>query len=103
MDRDKSNKLDRSGDWLLRKIISQCDTGEVKIADKNGEDVRIIDLTKFSYHFVKPPGNEGPASSVKTGRSVKDYRGYVKESFEEAFSPDPMVTIPEDGSDSNDQ
>ena len=88
---------------MLRKIISQCDTGEVKIADKNGEDVRIVDLTKFSYHFVKPPGNESPASSVKYKRPAKDYRGHVKESSEEAFSPDPMETIPEDDSDTNDQ
>ena len=40
----------------------------MKIADKNGEDVRIIDLAKFSYHFVKPPKSTGPASPVKTAK-----------------------------------
>ena len=29
----KSNAVDKSSEWLLRKIVSQCDTGEVKIAD----------------------------------------------------------------------
>ena len=75
---------------MLRKIISQCDTGEVKIADKNGEDVRIVDLAKYSYHFVKPPISEGPASSVKPRKEPED----------EEESPDHMEGIQEEDSES---
>ena len=57
----KSNDYDKSQAWLVRQVIAQCDTGEVKIADKNGEDVRIIDLAKYCYHFVKPPSKDKPA------------------------------------------
>ena len=51
----KSNEVAKSDVWLPRKIEAQCDTGEVRIAAADGSDSRIIDLTKFSYHFIKPP------------------------------------------------
>jgi hypothetical protein len=37
-------------------------TGEVRISDGQGNDQRIIDLTKFSYHFIKPPQTAGVSS-----------------------------------------
>ena len=43
--------------WMLRKITAQCDTGEVKIQDRFGENEEIIDLTRYSYHWVRPPGS----------------------------------------------
>ena len=55
----KSNDVARSDTWLLRRIESQCDTGEVRIAAQDGSDSRIIDLTQYSYHFVKPPSSVG--------------------------------------------
>ena len=40
---------------MLRRIVAQCDTGEVKVVDKDGNDEQIIDLTKKAYHWVRPP------------------------------------------------
>ena len=51
----KSNEVAKSDVWLPRKIEAQCDTGEVRICAADGSDSRVIDLTKFSYHFIKPP------------------------------------------------
>ena len=67
----KSNEVDRAGEWLLRKIVAQCDTGEVKIADKDGNDERIIDLLKYSYHFVKPPSGTVSASTDPVTQEVQ--------------------------------
>ena len=53
----KPNEGSRSDTWLTRKIESQCDTGEVRICAADGSDSRIVDLTKYSYHFVKPPSS----------------------------------------------
>ena len=63
----KSNEVPKSEVWLPRKIDAQCDTGEVRISDKDGNDSRIIDLTKYSYHFIKPPGSV--AASTASGRA----------------------------------
>ena len=84
----KSNDVDKSGAWLVRQIISQCDTGEVKIADKNGEDVRIIDLAKYSYHFVKPPSDSKPPSREVSGTGSAETK--------------PLEGIEEDNPDSDD-
>ena len=49
--------------WLPRKIDAQCDTGEVRICAADGSDSRIIDLTKYSYHFIKPPRSVAAVSA----------------------------------------
>ena len=41
--------------WALRQIVAQCDTGEVKVVDRYGNNEQIIDLTKKAYHWVRPP------------------------------------------------
>ena len=50
--------------WLQRQIIAQCETGEVRICDKNGNDSRIIELANYDYHFIKPPRSTEAATSV---------------------------------------
>ena len=67
----KSNDLTQRDVWLQRQIIAQCETGEVRICSADKEDNRIIDLTKYAYHFIKPPSSvAAPTASERVGAAV---------------------------------
>ena len=89
----KSNDVAKSDTWLQRKIEAQCDTGEVRVAAADGSDSKIINLTEYSYHFIKPPHSAAASTASESGsRAIPESDGELwsdsEVELEEPFTKD---------------
>ena len=51
----KSNKVGRANDWLVRQIIGQLATGNVRLQSQDGSQTEIVDLASFEWRWRTPP------------------------------------------------
>ena len=92
----KSNEVGQSNMWLQRKIVAQCETGEVRVCDKNGNDSRIIELANYDYHFIKPPRSTEAATSVGKSNLPSGANDEVELGGDSDSDADSAFTLTED-------